>query len=69
MAIFHSDDALDPCQTHPDVRALRACPRRLIHSDGAELAEHTCTGQIIEHDDGTTGWTRNLSRYLTFRLR
>lgn len=57
MAVFHGDDALDPCQTRPGIRTLHACPRCLTHSDGAELAEHTCTGQLVEHDDGTTDCT------------
>lgn len=53
LAVFHSDDVLDPCTRHPQIRTWHACPRCLTHSDNAVLAEHTCTGQQIEHDDGT----------------
>jgi hypothetical protein len=57
MAIFHSDDVVEPCALHPGIRTLHACPRCLTHSEGAGLAEHTCTGQRIEHDDGTVDCT------------
>lgn len=52
MAIFHSDDVLEPCSRHSEIQTLHACPRCLTHSKGVALAEHTCTGQQIEHDDG-----------------
>lgn len=52
--VLHGDDTLDPCQTRPEIRTRHACPRCLTHSDGAGLAEYTCTSQLIEHDDGTT---------------
>jgi hypothetical protein len=51
--IFHSDDVVEPCASHPGIRTLHACPRCLTHSEGAGVAEHTCAGQQIEHDDGT----------------
>jgi hypothetical protein len=51
--IFHGEDVIEPCSRHPGIRTLHACPRCLTHSWGAGLAEHTCTGQQIEHDDGT----------------
>ncbi|GGM23022.1 hypothetical protein GCM10007977_025280 [Dactylosporangium sucinum] len=57
MAIYHSDDVVEPCLRHPEVRTLHACPRCLTHSDGAALAEHTCTGEQIEHDDGAVECT------------
>lgn len=52
MAIFHSDDVVESCALHPGIRTLHACPRCGAHSEGAGLAEHTCAGQRIEHDDG-----------------
>jgi hypothetical protein len=55
--IFHGDDALDSCAHHPEIRTLHACTRCLTHSQGAGLAEHTCTGQQVEHDDGTVDCT------------
>lgn len=51
--IFHHEDVLGPCSRHPEVRAMHACSRCATHSDGAETLEHICSGQQIEHDDGT----------------
>ncbi|HCT80759.1 MAG TPA: hypothetical protein DGT23_30170 [Micromonosporaceae bacterium] len=52
-AVFHSDDVLDPCQRHPEIRTMHACTRCAINSDSAAMLEHVCSGQQIEHDDGT----------------
>lgn len=57
MVIFHSDDVVESCALHPEIRTRHACSRCLMHSQGAGLAEHTCTGQRIEHDDGTVDCT------------
>jgi hypothetical protein len=57
MVIFHSEDVVEPCARHPEIRTLHACARCLTHSDGATLAEHTCSGQQIDHDDGTVECT------------
>ncbi len=52
LAIFHSDDVVEPCTLHPGIRTRHACPRCLAHSDGlVELATQTCTGVQIDHDD------------------
>ncbi len=52
MVIFHSDDVVESSALRPEIRTWHACPRCLAHSEGAGLAEHTCAGQRIEHDDG-----------------
>ena len=57
MVRFHSEDVVESCARHPEIQTLHACPRCLAHSEGAGLAEHTCTGQQIEHDDGVVECT------------
>lgn len=50
--IHHSADAIDPCHTRPEIRVRNACSRCLTHADNAQMSEHACSGQQIEHDDG-----------------
>jgi hypothetical protein len=57
MVVFHSEDVVDPCRVHPEILTLHACLRCLTHTEGVELAEHTCTGEQIDHDDGTVECT------------
>lgn len=52
VAIFHSDDVVEPCKLRPEIRTRHACLRCLDHSDGlVELVAYTCSGQQIDHDD------------------
>src|SRR5579859_2071472 len=51
--VFHSDDVVEPCARHPEIRTLHACPRCSTHSEDDDgLAGYACSGQQIEHDDG-----------------
>lgn len=51
--IYHSDDAVEPCQIHPELQLCHPCPRCLVHADNPQMIEHACSGLQLEHDDGT----------------
>ena len=57
LAIFHSDDVVEPCGRQAGIRTRHACPRCMAHSDDAGLAGPACAGLQIQHDDGTAECT------------